>query len=401
MNILFLTVIKINHVSERGVYTDLLRKFRDEGHAVYIACPNERRYNQDTFLTVQDNIHLLKIKTLNIQKTNFIEKGLATILLEQQYLNAIKRHCGNIKFDLILYATPPITLTKVIKYFKIKNKAKSYLLLKDIFPQNAVDLNILKKSSPIYQFFRRKEKKLYAVSDYIGCMSDANVDYVKKHNININHIGVNPNSINPDNKILSAEEKKTIKLKYHIPEHAKVLVYGGNLGKPQGIDFFIDVLAANVNRNDLFFIIAGSGTEYSKLHKWISTNQPANVLLFPNLPHDDYHQLVCCSDAGLIFLDKRFTIPNFPSKILSYMECRLPIIAATDKNTDVGKVIEGNKFGFWCESGDLRAYNEILNVFIANSDLYSEYGDNGFNFLITNYHVNNSYQLTMDHLSNV
>ena len=40
MNILFLTMVSgLRNVSASGIYTDLMRKFRDEGHEVYIIYP--------------------------------------------------------------------------------------------------------------------------------------------------------------------------------------------------------------------------------------------------------------------------------------------------------------------------------------------------------------------------
>ncbi len=145
MNILFLTVVGINNIAERGIYSDLMRHFRDNGHNVYITCPIERRFKRSTNVKSDDGILILNVKTFNIQKTNLIEKGIGTLLIERQFLNAIKRNFNNVKFDLVLYATPPITFTKVVQYIKKKDKAKSYLLLKDIFPQNAVDMKMIKK----------------------------------------------------------------------------------------------------------------------------------------------------------------------------------------------------------------------------------------------------------------
>ena len=112
MNILFLTIYRINNISEKGIYTDLMRKFRDEGHNVYIVSPSERRYNEPSRLHVHDGVNILNVKTLNLQKTNVIEKGFGTLLIEKQYLNAIKKHFASVNFDLILYSTPPITFIK-------------------------------------------------------------------------------------------------------------------------------------------------------------------------------------------------------------------------------------------------------------------------------------------------
>lgn len=138
---------RITDISRRGIYTDLMRKFRDEGHNVYIVAPRERSFGQPTELIETDGAHILGVKTLNLQKTSVIEKGIGQVLVEGQYKRAIKKYLKGIKLDLILYSTPPITFPKVIKYLKQSNpNAKTYLLLKDIFPQNAVDIGMMKKT---------------------------------------------------------------------------------------------------------------------------------------------------------------------------------------------------------------------------------------------------------------
>ena len=127
--------------------------------------------------------HILNVKTLNIQKTNIVEKGIGTLLIENQFKAAIKKHLSDVRFDLITYSTPTITFTNVVKYLKKKNlDAISYLQLKAIFPQNAVDIGMFGEKSLFNWFFRTKEKALYKVSDFIGCMSPANVEFVLKHN---------------------------------------------------------------------------------------------------------------------------------------------------------------------------------------------------------------------------
>lgn len=160
-----------------------MRKFRDEGHNVFIVTPSERREGRKTCVIEEVGVKILSVRTLNVQKINVIEKGIGQVSIEYLYMRAIKKYFPGVCFDLILYSTPPITFPKVIEYAKKANpSAKTYLLLKDIFPQNAVDIGMLAKTGVIYKFFRAKEKKLYALSDYIGCMSPANVEDVLKHN---------------------------------------------------------------------------------------------------------------------------------------------------------------------------------------------------------------------------
>ena len=365
MNILFLSLGRYWTIKESEGYTDLLREFIRHGDKVYILSPTERREGKETQLIEEENSVILKVKTGNIQKTNFIEKGISTVMIESQFLNAIKKYFADIKFDLILYPTPPITFVKVVEYVKKRDGAKTYLLLKDIFPQNAVDIGMMSKTGVkglLYKHFRRQEKKLYAISDCIGCMSLANMDYIIKHNpeVESKKVEVCPNSIEVIDKSVNEETRKAIRSKYKIPLDKKVFVYGGNLGKPQGIPFLIECLKKCRDIENAYFLIVGDGTEYGVLESYVEQDKPENVKLMKRLIKEDYDTLVGACDVGLIFLDHRFTIPNFLSRLLAYMQAKLPVLACTDPNTDIGKVIVDGGFGWWCESNDAERVKELV-----------------------------------------
>jgi len=395
MNVLFLTLVQFDSLQEKNIYTDLLREFVKNSHNVYVISPVEKRQNQSTHLIREKHARILRLKIGNTQKTNIIEKGISTLRIESQYKNAIKKFFSNVKFDLILYSTPPITLVSAIEYVKKRDKAKTYLLLKDIFPQNAVDIGLLRTSGLkglLYKHFRKKEKRLYRISDRIGCMSPANVDYVINHNPEIvpNKVGVCPNSIEVEDKSLDFETKAKIREKYGIPLGKIVFVYGGNLGKPQGIPFVIKCLKKCDTITDVFFLIVGNGTEYSDLENYIKKEKPVNVKLMQSLPKEDYDILVGACDVGLLFLDYRFTIPNFPSRLLSYMQAKIPILAVTDENTDVGKVITTGEFGWSVTSNSVKeVYKRILDIISKNN--FIEKGNNGYQYLREYYSVDKTY----------
>ena len=237
------------------------------------------------------------------------------------------------------------------------------------------------------QYFRKQEKKLYVISDRIGCMSQANVDYVLKHNQEVDKtkIEVFPNCIEVNEISLTEEEKKIIRLKYDLPLDNKIFVYGGNLGKPQGIPFIIECLKAEKDNKDVYFLMIGDGTEYSKLELYSKESNQENFKLLRRLPTEEFDRVIASCDVGLIFLDHRFTIPNFPSRILSYMQARLPVLACTDTATDVGKVIVEGEFGWWCESIDSNCFDSMINTICCESILNKR--KNSFNFLCSNYSV--------------
>lgn len=388
MRILFLSLARFDDVNVRGIYSDLMREFIKRGNDVYIASPTERRFGKPTHLIDLPNCHILKIKTLNIQKTNIIEKGIGTLLLESQFDRAIRKYWGVVKFDLVLYATPPITFNKVIERVKNRCGCRSYLMLKDIFPQNAVDLGMMKEGSLLHKMFRRKEERLYQISDRIGCMSPANCEYVIRHNPSVDPAKVElcPNALEPiEIKPISNDERSALLAELKIPADKTIFIYGGNLGKPQGIDFLLEVVAANENRNNSYIIIVGSGTEYPKIEKWFSGNKPENAILLSALPKDKYDNLIRAAHVGLIFLDPRFTIPNFPSRLLSYLENRMPVLLATDPNTDIGRIAEENGFGLWSQSGNCSLFIENLDKMVRAD--CNAMGNLGRHFLENNYTI--------------
>lgn len=400
MNILFLSLEVFNSINESNMYTDILREFTRQGHFVCSISPVERRYKGETKLISEENSKLLRLRIGNIQKTNYIEKGISTLAIEQQYINGIKKYFREIKFDLVLYATPPITFCRVIDFIKKRDGAFAYLMLKDIFPQNAVDLGMLKKAgtmSVLYKYFRKKEERLYELSDIIGCMSQANIDYVVKNNPNVRKekLEICPNCIEVIDKSVDATSRESIRKKYGIPSDKTVFVYGGNLGQPQGIPFLIKCLKTQRENKNAYFLVVGDGTEYSVLEDYYKNGNQDNFKLMKRLPKEDYDTLVGACDVGMLFLDHRFTIPNFPSRLLSYMQAKLPVLACTDPNTDVGAVAEQGGFGWWCESNNVDSFACLVDK-IINSDLQQS-GENGWGYLNVEYNVKKQFNIISSH----
>lgn len=399
MNVLFMTIGKMDNIEEHTIYCDLLRYFRDAGHSVYTISPYEKRTGLQTAYEEKNGIHMLHVRTGNVTgMVSLIEKGLAQLSIEPIFIKAIKKYYSNVKFDLVMYSTPPITFCNAIEYVKRRDNAKTYLLLKDIFPQNAVDIGMMSKSGikgHLYKFFRNKEKKLYGLSDYIGCMSPANVEYVKQNNLEIDsyRVEVCPNCIEVVDKSINEEERRSIRKKYDIPLEKRVFVYGGNLGKPQGIDFLIECLHSQENSKDNYFLIVGDGTEYGKIEEFVKSSNQNNIRLMKRLPQEDYDTMVGACDVGMIFLDHRFTIPNFPSRVLSYMQAKIPVLACTDSNTDIGKIIEEAGFGSWCESNDVNGFVECVNKIMQIQSV----AEKEWNYLNKYYSTRNGYDIIMKH----
>ena len=136
----------------------------------------------------------------------------------------------------------------------------------------------------------------------------------------------------------------------------------------------IECLKSQEKNDEVYFLIVGDGTEYGKIESYVENDKPSNVKLMKRLPKEDYDKMVAACDVGMIFLDHRFTIPNFPSRLLSYMQAKIPVLAVTDPNTDIGKVIVDGGFGWWCESDKVKNFqNSINEIFICDTNKMNVY----------------------------
>lgn len=188
--------------------------------------------------------------------------------------------------------------------------------------------------------------------------------------------------------------------KFGLPLDKPVFFYGGNLGKPQGIPFLVECLKSLSQPEKGYcdkchFIVVGNGTEYHLLDEFIKECKPQNVSLYQRLPKEDYDKLADACDVGLIFLDYRFTIPNYPSRLLSCLMQRKPIIACTDQNCDTGAIAEENGYDVWAPSNSVEAFTKAVDRMLA-ADLKAM-GERGYEFYLKNYTVDNTYEAIMKH----
>ena len=355
MNIVYLGIgypIK----GDQNIYTDLMKTFIRYGHSVTVVCSDEtgivskENYTRDT----ENGINVIRVKTPgNVGNVSLIKKGISTIFEDYFFIRAVKKELSNEKFDLILCSTPPITIINTILYLKRTNNAYVYLMLKDIFPQNAVDLGMIRNNGIVYKYFRSVEKKLYSNCDYIGCMSYANISYIIQHNkISEKKVGLCVNSFD-SSVVIEQASRETVHRELNIPNEAVVFLYGGSLGAPQGIDSLVAFLKKQSNYNDRFYIICGKGKEAWKIQNYLSEENPNNILYIPWLEYEKFEALASVCDVGMILLNSRFTIPNFPSRLLTIMRHGMPVFSATDVVTDIGTIAEKNGFGWSCVSSNI------------------------------------------------
>nr|WP_299381582.1 glycosyltransferase family 4 protein [Allomuricauda sp.] len=374
----------------RFLYSNLMLEYHNDGHEVFvIAADNTIRKSA---ISVEGGMTILRVPSLELYGNNKLIKGLSNMLLPFLYKRALKKHKIKLDFDLIFMPTPPITLIDVAFWLKKKTKGKLYLILRDIFPQNAVDLKMMKENGIIHSYFRKKEIKLYKTSDFIGCMSPANVAYVKKHNPYLDHgkLHLLPNWAAV--KELDGVDQGVTKAQFGL-EGKIVAIFGGNMGLPQKLENIINLAKSCQELDDLVFYLIGKGTQQKKIAQMIQDLKLENIILKEHLPRNEYNALLRVSDIGLISLHEDFTIPNYPSKVLAYYQFKKPVLASVDVNTDFGTFQEKINCGLWSEAGNTEALKKNLVKLYKDEKLREELGQNGYDYWINNLTPKHAYKI--------
>lgn len=377
MKILYISITSIVNIDDRGIYTDLLREFLHNGHELTIISPQP---NSRFASSNRPNLDIHYIGVGPLTKVHPIKKIINYKIFVSKSIARYNKLVPKDGFDLVLYSTPPIQLKAFLKRIKSDSDAFFYLMLKDIFPQNAVDLGMINNSkfNLLLHYYKSMEAQLYRYSDKIGCMSKANLDYLNiHHSSNATKLEILPNASDVSSIPSFDSERNQVLKKYGIPTNKVVSIFGGNLGKPQGVDYIIHVLAMHETIHESHIVIVGDGTEFKKMNAFFKTNKLKNSTLIKQLSKIEFDELLFHCEIGLLFLDYRFTIPNFPSRILSYLEFAKPVIAATDEATDIRHLLQNESLGVWVPSNNPDMFVEKLTTLIHDSNQRSIMGING------------------------
>jgi glycosyltransferase involved in cell wall biosynthesis len=377
LRILFIALAYPDVAEESGLYSELVEALTEMGHDVRVIAPALSA--EKTGPRIEGGVLVVRVVTGDLFGVGLFRKGLSNLALPFRYWSSIKPDLKSWQPHWIMVPTPPITLTPLVWVMKSLTKSRSYLILRDIFPQNAVDLGLVSKFGLTHLFFRWLEMWTYRVHDQIGCMSPANIAYVldKNPSVDPKKLHILANWISADElkqEVDCTSSRATLGLK----ESDFVCVFGGNLGTPQKPSFLIHVAEALRNEVSIRIIVVGRGTERDTLVAEKKRRNLSNLEVWNRLSRSQFQALLSAADVGLVLLDERFTIPNIPSRLVGYWAASLPVLAATDSATDIWESFIGRFGGGRCvRMGDVAGFVDEIRWLRDNPSLASKMGTMG------------------------
>lgn len=327
---------------------DLSREFIRQGHAVTLLVPSADQ-NQPWLLEDYEGIRVLRLKVLRFKDVSYIRRTFAEMCMPFLMFNNLLRSPVPLTlWDGVVWYSPSIFNCFLARALTVSCKCRGYLILRDIFPDWAVDLGLLSRGLP-YFFFSTVARYQYSIAHVIGIQSPGNRKYFDGFPFRYDkRLEVLHNWTGP-----LAVAKCSIQIKHTPIAGRRIFVYAGNMGVAQGVDIFLDLAAKLITRKDIGFLMVGRGTETNRLIQMAQTRHLHNVVFFDEVEPDEIPDLCSQCDIGLLALDKRHKSHNIPGKFLTYMQNGLPVLACVNCGNDLADMIRKEKVGEVCETGQI------------------------------------------------
>jgi glycosyltransferase involved in cell wall biosynthesis len=338
---------------------DLAVEFSRQGHDVTVLTPSDSISNR-MCLTFEDSVRVVRVRTHRIKGASKVLRAVREVRLSNVLWSRSKWLLTDERIDLIVFYSPTIFWTQLVRRVKAHWQCPAYLVLRDIFPQWVVDAGILRKGL-VWRYFRRREIQQYDVADLIGVESPANLRYfaenfpAKAYPLQVLYNWTCANhqqtpTANPYRVRLGLTNKV-------------VFLYGGNLGIAQDLDNIIRLATRLSCHKDIHFLLVGNGSEAARLERRIAVENLQNIKLLGALPEQEYMSLLSEADVGLISLDRRLRTYNITGKLLGYCSLGKPVLASVNVGNDLFEILGKNQAGLCLLNGkdhDLAAAALVL-----------------------------------------
>lgn len=339
-----------------------------KGHHVSVLSPNSKMSTTCHF-NESNRVEVYKLSSFKASDVGYTRRFFAELLMPFTMgisfrLSALYRR----NWDAIIWYSPTIFFGPLIAWLKRKYRCPAYLILRDIFPQWAVDLGLLRKG-PLFYFLDRVAKYQYSLADTIGVQSISNIPFVTDNEMNDrNRLEVLDNWLTP-----MPIEDCSIRVAETALRGRKIFVYVGNMGVAQNMSTLLDVAENLTYRGDIGFLFVGRGSEFSEMCRAVRDRGLHNVLVKDEIDSAEIPGLLNQCYAGLISLDRRHKTHNIPGKFLSYLYAALPIIAITSAKSDLESIVENEAVGLASDGSNPLTIKEFILRIVDNPHIAYEF----------------------------
>lgn len=372
------------------MFHELALELKRLGHEPIIITPSHGKQSFRLKIDFIDGVEVWRFRNPPMRGQGNIQRVISESLISINAYLAIRDIVNKRKIDACINYSPTIFFGGLMKWFKRRYNTFVYLILRDLFPQWVIDEGLISSYSPIALYFRFFEQLNYKVSDCIGLMSQANINYFSKLNPHIKKIQVLRNWA--DTTPLYCDDVSiNIRERFNL-EDKVIFFYGGNIGHAQDMRNLLRLVSSMKVYPKAHFLFVGQGDEVNLVLETKKTEGLSNLLFLPSVSQKQYKELLTQVDIGLFSLSKKHKAHNFPGKLLGYMVQSLPILGSINEGNDLIDFINGKEAGFAFVNGEDELLKNGAISLLDDASLRKKIGAKGYQVLTENFSVHSAAQ---------
>ena len=318
---------------------DLAAELLRQGHKPTVFVPTADLDEPFRHIVI-DGIDIVQLKSPPFQNLSYLRRTLNEAIMPWcMRKNLANSPFSDVQWDKIVWYSPSIFLAPLVAYMKRKSRCRSYMIIRDIFPEWALDLGLMRKGIP-YWTFRAIAAYQNSVANVIGVQALGELPYFRDRIRPDQSVEVLQNWLSePIYGDCSIDVSKT-----HLAGR-KIFVYAGNIGVAQGADTMLTLAQSLKEYGDIGLIFVGRGSDKARLEKAAHGDNLDNVMFHTEIDPSEIPGLYAQCHAGIVILDPRHTTHNIPGKFISYIKCGLPVLASINYGNDLNHIIVNNNVG--------------------------------------------------------
>jgi len=358
--------------SSAKLVSDLAGQYASMGHDVLVVTPDDALERRSS-VNELGGVTVLRVRSGKIKGASMARRALSEAMLSWVIWRGGKKYFRENACDLVVFYSPSIFFGGLVRRLKKLWGCPAYLILRDIFPQWAVDAGLLRKGGPAWKFFRKKELAQYAVADVIGVQSPGNLEYFESPELSGKHrLDVLYNwTKTSESGIPESDCRAELGL-----EGKVVFFYGGNIGVAQDMDNIVRLAGALTDMPNVHFLLAGDGSEAGRLKAVIEARSMENIRILPAVGQKEYLAMLGQFDVGLISLAAELTTHNIPGKLLGYAYHSMPVLASVNPGADLKEILESRRAGLVSINGSDEEFARNVRTLASDGELRKTMGAN-------------------------
>lgn len=367
------------------------------GHKVTVITPNVKVKAAKLDVSELDGVNIWRFANGPVKDVGKIKRAINESLMSYNAWRAISSSINEDKFDGVIYYSPSIFFGSLVNKIKKKCHCKSYLILRDLFPQWAIDAQIITEKSLITRYFRFFESLSYNAADNIGLMSKKNHQLFNALHPQLNNTQVLYNwaSTTP---VDASPECDSIRTRLNLNDKV-IFFYGGNIGHAQDMKNLMNLAKGLKEFPKAHFLFIGQGDEVELIENISKDWSLENVTILPSISQSEFKRVLAEVDVGLFSLAKNHTAHNFPGKILGYMVESLPILGSVNPDNDLQEIINKADAGTVFINGQDEKLLLEAKALLDDSNLRTEQGNAAYKLLEDIFSVEAATQAILGRLS--